>query len=87
MFMEGDHVWLRVSPMKGVIRFRKMEMLNPRFIGPFRILSRVGEVAYTFALPLILSVVHPIFYVSMLWKYVSDESHVLSLDSIELGPE
>ena len=41
VFMEGDHVWLRVSPMKGVMRFGKEVKLSPRFIGPFEILSRV----------------------------------------------
>ncbi|XP_069146933.1 uncharacterized protein [Solanum lycopersicum] len=51
VFMEGDHVWLRVSPMKGVMRFGKKGKLNPRFIGPFVILSRVGEEAYKLALP------------------------------------
>ena len=51
MFMEGDHVWLRVSTMKGVMRFGKKGKLSPRFIGPFEILSRVGEVDYKLALP------------------------------------
>ena len=87
MFMEGDHVWLRISPMKGVMRFGKKGKLSPRFIGPFEILSRVGEVPYKLALPLSLSAVHLVFHVSMLWKYISDESHVLLLDSVELGPD
>ena len=77
MFMEGDHVWLQVSPRKGVIRFGKKGKLSPRFIGPFQILSRVGEVAYKLALPPSLSAVHPVFHVSMLRKYIPDESHVL----------
>ncbi|XP_015162958.1 uncharacterized protein [Solanum tuberosum] len=83
--MEGDHVWLRVSPMKGVIGFRKKGTLSPRFIGHFEILSRVGEVVYKLALPLKLSVVHHVLLVSMLQKYVLDESHVLSLDLVVLG--
>ena len=87
MFMEGDHVWLRVSPMKGVMRFGKKGKLSPRFIGPFEILSRVGEVAYKLALPPSLSAVHPVFHVSTLRKYIPDESHVLSLDSMELGSD
>ena len=73
--------------MKGVMRFGKKGKLSPRFIGPFEILSRVGEVAYKLALPPSLSAVHHIFHVSMLRKYISDESHVLSLDSVELGPD
>ena len=72
MFMEGDHVWLRVSPMKGVMRFGKKDKLSLRFIGPFEILSRVGEVAYKLALPPSLSAVHPVFHVSMLRKYIPD---------------
>ena len=61
VFMEGDHVWLRVSPVKGVMMFRKKEKLSPRFIGPFEILSRVGEVAYKLALPPSLSAVLLLF--------------------------
>ena len=87
VFMEGDHVWRRVSTMKGVMRFGKKGKLSPRFIGPFEILSRVGEVAYKLALPPSLLAVHPVFHVSMLRKYIPDESHVLSLDSVELGPD
>ncbi|XP_055826394.1 uncharacterized protein LOC129894772 [Solanum dulcamara] len=86
-FMVGDHVWLRVSPMKGVMRFGRKGKLSPRFIGPFEILARVGEVAYRLALPPSLSTVHNVFHVSMLRKYVPDESHVLSLNSVELGPD
>ena len=68
------------------MRFGKKGKLRPRFIGPFEILSRVEEVAYKLALPPSLSAVHPVFHVSMLRKYIPDESHVLSLDSVELGP-
>ena len=77
VFMEGDHVWLRVSPMKGVMRFGKKGKLITRFIGPFEILSRVGEVTYKLALPPSLSTVPPVFHVSMLRKYIPDESHML----------
>ena len=73
--------------MKGVMRFGKKDKLSLRFIGPFEILSRVGEVAYKLALPPSLSAVHPVFHVSMLRKYIPDESYVLSLDSMELGPD
>ena len=60
VFMEGDHVWLRVSPMKSVMRFGKKGKLSPRFIGPFEILSRVGEVAYKLSLsPSLSTVVYP----------------------------
>ncbi|XP_069152940.1 uncharacterized protein [Solanum lycopersicum] len=83
VFMEGDHVWIRVSPMKGVMRFGKKGKSSPRFIVPFEILSRVGEVAYKLSLPPSLSAVHPVFHVSMLRKYIPDESHVLSLDFVD----
>ncbi|XP_027768542.1 uncharacterized protein LOC114074766 [Solanum pennellii] len=69
------------------MRFGKKVKLSPRLIGPFEILSRVVEVAYKLALPPILSAVHPVFHVSMLQKYIPDESHVLSLESLELGPD
>ena len=64
--MEGEQVLLKVSPMKGVMRFGKRGKLSPRYIGPFEVLKRVGEVAYELALPPGLSGVQPIFHVSML---------------------
>ena len=73
--------------MKGVMRFGKKGKLSPRFIVPFEILSRVGGVSNKLPLPPSLSVVHPVFHVSMLQKYIPDESHVLSLDSMDLGPD
>ena len=66
--MEGEQVLLKVSPMKGVMRFGKRGKLSPRYIGPFEVLKRVGEVAYELALPPGLSGVHLVFHVSMLKK-------------------
>ena len=63
-FEEGDRVMLKVSPWKGIIRFRKRGKLSPRFIGPFRIIKRVGEVAYRLELPDRLKGIHPTFHVS-----------------------
>ncbi|XP_055829654.1 uncharacterized protein LOC129898957, partial [Solanum dulcamara] len=86
-FMVGDCVWLKISPMKGVMRFGKKGKLSPRFVGPFEILRRVGGVAYKLALPPKLSAVHPVFHVSILRKYIPDESHVISYDAVELSPD
>ena len=76
-FSTGDLVFLKVSPMKGVMRFGKKGKLAPKYIGPFEIRSKVGEVAYRLVLPLELSRIHPVFHVSMLRKYISDPSHIL----------
>ena len=72
-FEVGDHVFLRVKPKRGVVRFGK----RLRYIGPFEILERVGTVAYRLALPPSLSCVHEVFHVSMLWKYTPDPTHVV----------
>ena len=76
-FEEGDHVFLKISSMKGVQRFGKKGKLAPRYIGPFQILNRVGKVSYRLALPPQMSQVHPVFHVSLLRQYVSDPTHVL----------
>ncbi|XP_070024625.1 uncharacterized protein [Nicotiana sylvestris] len=84
--MVGKKALLKVSPMKGVMRFGKTGKLSPRFIGLFEVLRRVGEVAYELALPPppSLSEVHPVFHVSMLRKYHADLSHVLDFSTIQL---
>ncbi|XP_047253703.1 uncharacterized protein LOC124887830 [Capsicum annuum] len=61
-FRVGDRVFLRVSPMKGVMRFERKGKLSPRYIGPFEILQRVGEVAYVLALRPAFSGIHPVFH-------------------------
>ena len=65
-FEVGDHVFLKVMPKRGVIRFNKRDKLSLRYIGPFEILERVGTIAYRLALPPSLSSVHAVFHVSML---------------------
>ncbi|CAN4106378.1 unnamed protein product [Withania somnifera] len=70
--------------MRGVMRFGCRGKLSPRYIGPYEILERVGDIAYRLALPPILSVVHPIFHVSMLRRYMHDESHVIREDSVRI---
>ena len=70
--------------MKGVMRFGKKGKLSPRYIGHFKILERIGKVAYKLTLPSELSAVHNFFYVSMLRKYISDPSYVLESEPIEV---
>ena len=60
-FEVGDHVFLKVMPKRGVIRFSKRRKLSPRFIGLFKILERVGTVAYRLALPSNMSGVYEVF--------------------------
>ncbi|KAL5540693.1 hypothetical protein UlMin_043345 [Ulmus minor] len=81
---EGDFVFLKVAPFKGVIRFGRRGKLNPRFIGPYKILQRIGKVAYMLDLPADLVKVHNVFHVSMLKKYVPDASHVLESEPVEM---
>ena len=76
-FQEGDHVFLRVTPVTGVGRALKSKKLTSRFIGPYQIYARVGDVAYRVALPPNLSNLHDVFHVSQLRKYVLDPSHVI----------
>ncbi|XP_074283677.1 uncharacterized protein LOC141608213 [Silene latifolia] len=83
-FAVGDKVLLKVSPMKGVMQFGKRGKLSQNYIGPYEILDRVGEVAYRLALPPALAKVHNIFPVSQLRKYVSDLTHVLAGETVEM---
>ena len=76
-FKAGDHVFLKVMPKRGVIRFSKKGKLLPRYIGPFEVLERVGAIAYRLALPPSLSTVHEVFHVSMLQKYTPDPTHIV----------
>nr|GEX11053.1 putative reverse transcriptase domain-containing protein [Tanacetum cinerariifolium] len=81
-FQVGYKVMLKVSHWKGVIRFGKRRKLNPRYIGPFNILARVGTIAYRLELPEQLSRVHSTFHVSKLKKYMADEPLAIPLDEI-----
>ena len=83
-FKAGDHVFLKVMPKRGVIRFGKWGKLSLRYIGPFKILERVGTVAYRLALPSSLSGVHEVFHVSMLWKYTLDSTHVVGWGELSI---
>ena len=80
-------MFLNIAPWKGVIRFQKRVKLNPRYIGLFRIIERIGPIAYRLELPSELSCIHNVFHVSILRKYVSDPSHVLEAPPIELNED
>ena len=83
-FEVRDHVFLKVMPKRGVVRFGKRGKLSPRVIGPFEILERVGTIAYRLALPPSMSGVHEVFQVSMLRKYTPDPAHVVDWGQIEV---
>ncbi|GJY41675.1 putative reverse transcriptase domain-containing protein [Tanacetum coccineum] len=83
-FQDGDKVMLKVSPWKGVIRFGKQRKLNSRYIEPFKVLEKVGTVAYKIELSQQLSRVHSTFHLSNLKKCLSDESLVIPLDEIHI---
>ena len=77
---------LKVSPTKGVIRFGLRGKLNPRYVGPFEILERIGDMAYQLALPSSLDGVHNVFHVSMLRKYVRDPEQIVELEPLNVQP-
>ncbi|WMV24789.1 hypothetical protein MTR67_018174 [Solanum verrucosum] len=83
-FRVGGRLFICVSPMKGLSRFRRRGKLSPRYIGPVEILGRVSDVAYKLALPSAFSSIQLVFHVSILRRYVFNESHVLRYDSNEL---
>ncbi|GJW63523.1 putative reverse transcriptase domain-containing protein [Tanacetum coccineum] len=83
-FQVGDRVMLKVSPRKGVIRFGKRGKLNPRYIGPFKILERIGPVVYKLEIPEEISNVHSTFHVSNLKKCLSDESLFIPMKKLRL---
>ncbi|GJS04435.1 putative reverse transcriptase domain-containing protein [Tanacetum coccineum] len=83
-FQVGDKVMLKVSHLKGVICFGKQGKLNPRYIGPFKVLAKVGTVAYRLELPQQLSGVHSTFHVFNLKKCLSDEPLAIPLDEIHI---
>ncbi|KAA0059961.1 pol protein [Cucumis melo var. makuwa] len=82
-FEVGDMVFLKVAPMKGVLRFEKKRKLSPRFVGSFEILERIGPVAYRLALPPSFSTVYDVFHVSMLRRYVADPTHVVDFEPLQ----
>ncbi|XP_071933751.1 uncharacterized protein [Coffea arabica] len=83
-FWIGDQVFLKITPLKASLMAGKEKKLQSRFVGPYKILQRVGNVAYKLELPPSLSRIHNIFHVSILKKYHPDPSHVLQPENIEI---
>ncbi|XP_073137539.1 uncharacterized protein [Henckelia pumila] len=83
-FAVGDHVFVRIAPMKSVIHFGRRGKLSLRFIGAYEFLERVGTLAYHIPLPPNLAAVHNVFHVSILWNYISNTSQVLEYDPLQL---
>ena len=79
-FDVGDQVYLKISPMKGVMKFCRKGKLSLRYVGPYEIPQRMGEVAYELALRAELDYVHPIFHVSMLKKCLGDPTLILPVE-------
>ena len=84
----GDQVLLRVSPMKGVMRFGKKGKLAPRYVGPFPIIERIGPVAYRLGFPEHLHRIHDVFHISSLRRYLRDDvAHThIAIEEIDLQP-
>ncbi|GKE38344.1 putative reverse transcriptase domain-containing protein [Tanacetum coccineum] len=83
-FSVGDHVLLKVSPWKGVVRFGKKGKLAPRFVRPFEITKRISPVAYRLRLPEELNGVHDMFHVSNLKKFLADPTLHVPLEKIQV---
>ena len=82
-FQVGDQVFLRISPGKGVLRFVKKGKLSPRYMEPYEIVERIGEVAYRLRFPPELAKIHDVFHISMLQNYMADPSQVLRDQIVE----
>ncbi|XP_027767755.1 uncharacterized protein LOC114074032 [Solanum pennellii] len=76
----GRGVYMKISPMKGVMRFGRKMKLSPRYVRSYEILQRVGEVDYEVVLPADLASVHPVFHDSMLKKWLGDPTSILPVE-------
>ncbi|KAK6139106.1 hypothetical protein DH2020_027151 [Rehmannia glutinosa] len=80
-FEVGDEVFLRLSPRKGLINPKKGGKLSPRYVGPYKILQRIGKLAYRLVLPAPYAGMHDVFHVSRLKKYQPDPEHIITRDT------
>jgi hypothetical protein len=83
-FEEGDHVYFKVSPLHGLRRVKVKGKLSPRFIGPFKVFRRVGEIASQLELPDNLSDVHNVFHVSQLKKCLRVPEEQLPMEELSV---
>jgi hypothetical protein len=83
-FEEGDHVYLKVSPLHGMRRFKVKDKLSPRFIGPFRVFKRVGEMAYQLELPDDISDVYNVIHASQLKKCLRVPEEQLPIEELSV---
>ncbi|KAK8958304.1 hypothetical protein KSP40_PGU004152 [Platanthera guangdongensis] len=86
-FAVGDWVYLKIKPFKGVSRVRRLKKLNPRYLGPFEVLERIGEAAYRLRLSVELSGLHDVFHISVLRKAVQEPSQVIAVDQVPIDNE
>ena len=83
-FAIGDPVYLKIKPIKSIHQVRTQGKLSPRYIGPFEILERIGELAYRLAIPPSLSGIHNVFHVSVLRRYIPNLDWVVELKPVQL---
>ncbi|KAK6149468.1 hypothetical protein DH2020_016993 [Rehmannia glutinosa] len=82
-FEVGDEVFLRLTPRKRLINPKKGGKLSPRYVGPYKILQRIGKLAYRLELPAPYAGMHDVFHVSRLKKYQPDPEHIITRDTCE----
>ena len=83
----GDHVYLKVSPMRGVHRFGVNGKLAPRYVRPYKVLEWCGTIAYRIQLPNILLAVHNVFHVPQLKKCLRVSVEVVEIEGLPLQPD
>ena len=89
-FVVGDRVFLKVSPLRNVVRFGSAGKLAPRFVGPFPIIEKIGKMAYRVELPERLAGIHNVFHVSHLRKCLHESTEVVEpsiLEEVEVERE